>query len=449
LEKYIVIFSNGDPQALGKLRDIRTELLTNTLLVSDYRIRFLRKQVAEGSFEAFAGEHSCKFEAYGTGSQVRGIRHGAHRPTKIIFDDVEHSSEVENEAIRSKYATWYREDITKLGDENTSIEGVGTILHKKALLVELIDNPMYDSRVYKSVISWSEREDLWEKWRGLLTDLEYDKPERLARANRYYEENKEAMLQGTQVLWPEKNPYVELMKELVEDGRRAFMKERQNTPLGSDEKLFERLHWYHETEHEGKRGFVIESSGLFIPMNIMQAYGVLDPATGQTKSKPGKKGDFACLLTGLHDPRGRLFAHSDWTKRAPPSKQIEQMFVQHDEWQYEKFGVETNLYRNLLLPNIVAARKAIEQERKKLIKLPLYDIEAIENKHKRIYTLEPKITNGYILFNRNLSQEFMGQLDDFPNAEHDDGPDALEMLYGLVNNRYKTSAVDASVMGTS
>lgn len=446
LETFIVIFSNGETQALGKLRDIRNELLSNARLVNDYRISFKRKNVAEGSFEVFADQHSCKFEAYGSGSQVRGIRHGASRPSKIVLDDVEHSEEVENEAIRDKYFNWYQEDVVKIGDENTNIEFVGTVLHKKSLLKDLLDNPMYDSRLYKAVISWSERQDLWEQWRGILFNLEIEQRDRLANAMAFYEQNKDEMLRGTKVLWPEKEPYVELMKELYEGGRRAFMKEKQNEPMGDEDKLFTIFHWYHETERliEGKmvKGMLIESSGVFVPMYHCRSYGVLDPSTGQTKAKVGKKGDFSSLVTGLTDPKGRLFVHRDWTKRAVPSAFIKAIFEHHDEHQYEKFGVETNLYRNLLMPNIVAAKKEIEAERKKLIKLPLYDIENIENKEKRIYTLEPKLTNGYILLNRALSQEFKNQLEDFPKADHDDCPDALEMLWGMVSGRYKMSPVD-------
>lgn len=452
LEQFIVIFSNSADQALGKLRDIRTELFHNIDLVDFYGIKFPRKQVAEGDFEVSAGDYACKFQAYGAGSQIRGIRHGAARPTKIILDDVEHSEEVENEAIRVKYFNWYQEDVVKIGDENTNIHFIGTVLHKRALLKDLLDNPMYDSRLYKAVISWSDREDLWDEWRKILLDLELPKDERLGNAMQFYESNKVEMLKGTKVLWPEKEPYIELMKELVEGGRRAFMKEKQNEPLGADDKVFSRYHWYRETEQRDKhgawvKGVLIESSNVFIPLKNMRAYGCMDPSTGQKKAKAGKMGDFTCLLTGLVDPMGRLFAHRDWTKRQPPSEYIKQIFLHHEEWQYEKVGVESNLYRNLLLPNIVAARNEIEKETKKLIKLPLYDIETVENKEKRIYSLEPKVTNGYVLLNRGLSQEFFNQLDEFPKADHDDCPDTLEMLWSMINNRYQMTPVGINAMG--
>lgn len=445
LEKYVIVISNTEAQAAGKIRDIRTELLKNAFLIRVYGIKFPRTSVAETKFEAFAGSHTCRFEAYGAGTQIRGIRAGEARPSKIICDDVEHSEEVFNESLREKYQTWFREDVSKVGDETTNIEFDGTILHRASLLKTVMDNPMYESKLFKAVIHWSERQDLWQQWEKLLCNI--DDEQRLAKSEEFYKSNESEMLKGTQVMWPEKEPYLYLMKERLEIGHRAFMKEKQNEPLGAEDKVFQRLSWYYETEQDGVRGVFIEATKVFVPMSRMRAYGAMDPSTGQTKAKKGKKGDFTCILTGLSDQKGRMFVHRDWTQRKPPSEYIKAIFEHHDEFEYEKFGVETNLYRNLLLPNIQAERARLELERKKRLNLPLYDIETIDNKEKRIYTLEPKTNYGWILFNRALSQEFKNQVDDFPHADHDDCPDTLEMLWGMVNNRYKMTAVSINAMG--
>ena len=55
--------------------------------------------------------------------------------------------------------------------------------------------------------------------------------------------------------------------------------------------------------------------------------------------------------------------------------------------------------------------------------------------------MNQKVTNGWILFNETLSETFMTQFDEFPKGDHDDGPDAAEMLWSLVNGRYDTKAV--------
>ena len=333
--------------------------------------------------------------------------------------------------------------VSKVGTKTTNIEVVGTVLHRESLLKKLLKNPAYQGKTYKSIVSWSEREDLWDKWRQIYTDLDNDSRKEESQA--FYDQNQAEMLRGTKVLWPEYEDYLYLMQEMVEIGKRAFMKEKQNEPLGAEDKVFEKFHFYREIDG----GIQIESSGAtFTWDELHHAYGTLDPATGQTKAKKGKLGDFSCLLSGYHDPKGRLLVHCDWTKRAPPSRYIKEVFEHHERFDYTKFGVETNLYRNLLLPNIIDERNRREKLKKKKIKIPFYDIENIDNKEKRIYALEPKVNHGWIIFNRALSQEFMNQLEEFPHADHDDCPDALEMLWALVHNRFKPAPISMSPMGT-
>lgn len=449
LEKYIVVISNNQDQANQKLRDIRTEILTNALLFTDYGVRFPNRKPGESQYTIHCGSLACMFTSYGAGVEIRGIRFGASRPTKIILDDSEHSEEVLNEALRKKYEDWFFQVVSQIGNEHTNIEFIGTILHRESLLSRLLKNPAYDGKLYKAIVSWSTRQDLWDKWIQVYTNL--DDADRVAHADTFYSANEAELLKDTKVLWPEKEPYLYLMKELVEKGRRAFMKEKQNEPIGGDEALFEKFHYYRETSD----GFLVESTNTLIPWSELKgqdgkwlnSYGAQDPATGQSKAKVGKLSDFACILTGMKDSKGRLFVHHDWTRRAAPTKQIAALFELHDEFHYQKFAVETNLYRNLLLPNIVAERKRIETERKRMIQIPFYDVEQVENKEKRIHTLEPKVSHGWILFNRAITEEAMGQMLAFPHADHDDVPDTLEMLWGLCNNRYRASALSIDAMG--
>jgi predicted phage terminase large subunit-like protein len=451
LEDYVLFVSNTQDQANGKLRDIRTEVLTNVALVEFYGLRFTKRTPGETAYEIVCAGHHAKFEAYGAGVEIRGIRFGAKRPTKIVVDDSEHSEEVMNEDLRAKFLSWYMQVISQIGNEFTNIEFIGTMLHRESLLAHLLKNPAYDGKLYKAVISWADREDLWDKWRLLYTTLDNDT--RLTDADAFYAANEVEMLKGTQVLWPEKESYHWLMKEMVEKGKINFFKEKQNEPSTGNQSIFDVIHWYREVEE----GLIIESSGKLIPWEQLKehAYGVLDPATGQTKAKKGKLGDYACQLSGFHDVmKGRLFVHHDITKRLGPTKQISNIFDTHNQFNYQKFGVETNLYRNLLMPNILAERKRRQEEAKRLklpgqlIQIAWYDIDQTENKEKRIYSLEPKVHHSYILFNRALSQEFIGQLEVFPTpGAHDDGPDALEMLWSLVNNRYKMAALDMDPMG--
>jgi predicted phage terminase large subunit-like protein len=446
-EKYILFISATDSQATEKLKDVRRELLFNDALVDCYGISFVNSRPGETSFEVSSDAGASLFKATGSGSELRGLRYGESRPTKIILDDVEDSSEVENADLRKKLKDWFFEVVRQLGTNETNIEIVGTILHRDSLLKNLEKNAAYRTKIYKAVESWATDTKLWNEWEKLLTNLDDD--DRMLKADEFFALNQEAMLVGTKVLWPEKEPYDYLMKEHIEVGRRAFMKEKQNEPIVSEEALFDNIHWYYEDGDD----YVIERTGVRVKKeHLLDFDGVIDPATGESKkSKAGL--DFACTLAGRADTKGRLFVHMDSTKRDKPTEFIKTIFDMHDLLNFNRFGVEMNLYRNLLVENLIRERKDRETERraKKLakwgVKVPFYEIEARENKVKRIYTLEPKVNHGYILFNRTLSVEFMNQVQDFPKGDHDDGPDALEMLWGMVNNSYKASAISMDAMG--
>lgn len=447
LEKFIVIISNTADQAAGKLKDIRKELLENVHLVQCFGPFFATKKVAETNYVASCGNHQCSFVGYGAATEIRGIRFGEARPSKIILDDVEHSEEVTNEELRNKFDDWFKQVVSKLGDENTKIEVIGTLLHSKSLLANLLVNPAYEGNKYKAVKTWSTRQDLWDKWEQIYIDL--DNPNRKAEAEEFYKANESEMLKDTEILWPAKETYRMLMEERLEIGHRAFAKERQNDPRGAEDSLFDDLGWYTETEE----GFLIADTGRLIPKKeLLQVFGVIDPATGQTKAKKGKAGDFTCVLTGYTDTKGRLFVHQDYTKRAKPTEYINHIFDLDEVFNYDVFGVETNLYRNLLLENIYATKKEREaryraEKRKNWgVKMLFQDIEQTDNKEKRIYTLEPKIKNRYILFNKRLSQEFRSQVEAFPKGEHDDAPDALEMLWSLASGRYRMGGIAIEAM---
>jgi predicted phage terminase large subunit-like protein len=438
LEKFIVIISATSSLANKKLKNIRTEVLFNTGLQHFFGVHFPGGKAGESEFLAGSRLGQTYFVATGKGAAVRGISFREARPTKFICDDVEIPEEVLNEHVRQKTADWFFEDVSKAGTAGvTNIEFVGTVLHKDGLLKKVLANPRYDSRPpFKAILSWSEREDLWEKWREIYQNI--DNIDRLKDAQKFFEANKEEMLRGTEVMWPENEDYLAHMIDMMEVGKRAFFKEKQNDPQGSNETIFTRFHWYREVE----QGLQIESTGAIIPWQHLSSYAAIDPATGQEKAKQGKLPDYTVIPVGYKDLKGRLFVHYDYTKRTPPSTYIGEIFNIYDKYKFNRMAVETNLFRNLLLPNIIDERKRRQAGRSEEIEITFYDVEQTENKHERIFRLEPKVHHGHILFNRALGREFMQMFEDFPFSDHDDAPDAVEILWNLVNNRYKPSALD-------
>lgn len=442
LEQFVIIISATDPLAAQKLKDIRDEILTNGMLKVVYGLHFETKKPGETAFIAHTWTNKTYFMSVGRGAQIRGIRFGPHRPTKLVCDDMEHSEKVYSEKQREKTEVYFKEDVGKLGNENTNIEVIGTILHRQSLLSGLLKNPSYQSKKYQSIEVWPENKQLWEQWESIYMDIQND--ERVDDARCFYLQNQEAMDKGAVVLWPDKEPLEYLMKEMLEIGKKSFMKEKQNDPMGADDKVFDQMFWYREEAN----GIKIEETGEVIPFDVLKnaCYGALDPCTGQNKASKSKMTDFACILAGYKCPKGRLLVHYDWTKRLPPTQQINQIFEANDRFHFEKFAVETNLYRDLLLPNIQDEKKRREEAAKTIIRIPFYDIVNTENKDKRIHRLEPKVAHKWILFNRALSSEFVNQFEAYPFGDHDDVLDCCEMLYNLIHNRYKAGIVNTSLM---
>ena len=97
------------------------------------------------------------------------------------------------------------------------------------------------------MISFSDRDDLWDKWTELYTNL-FD-PDHKQHAREFYLEHEAEMLKGTEVLWPEKLDYYKLMVIKVSDGDAAFNSELQNDPIDPDSASFQE-EWmdYYEPE---------------------------------------------------------------------------------------------------------------------------------------------------------------------------------------------------------
>lgn len=442
LEKFIVIGSNTIDQSQQKLKDIKNELLTNDVLIYHFGSLLKKRIVASTDFIVDNAGFKIRLLAIGSKTEVRGIRFGEARPTKIILDDIEHSTEVENEQIREKYEDWFKDVISKIGDENTSIIVVGTILHRKSLLKRLLCNPRYVRREYKAVISWPDNKKLWKQWEEIYKDIQNEY--RQDHALEFFKKNEKEMLKGVKVLWPEKEPYYDLAIEIITDGMRSFMKEKQNDPMSSEDKIFhpDDFHYFKQEDE----GLIIKKTGKLIRWEEMSGiFASIDPSAGEVKPSTNKKSDFTCIPVGYKDRKGRLFVIEAFLKRVKPTTYIKEIFEIHDCYDLDKLAVETNLFRKLLIQNIVDERKRRSKKQGKEIKLPIYEVLNLENKTKRIYTLEPKISHGWILFNESLSEEFFGQFFDFPQASHDDAPDAIEMLWNLANNRYKASEISKSV----
>lgn len=148
----------------------------------------------------------------------------------------------------------------------------------------------------------------------------------------------------------------------------------------------------------------------------------LDPSKG-TDAKFGDYSAFAMLLIG-HD--GTLYVDAELGLRNTADL-VDTALAIHRRFGPDVFGVETNQFQELLADEL--KRRSAQQK----LLLPVCGIRNQVNKQVRIRKLTPFLAQGRLRFKGDSpgARLLVDQLRDFPLADHDDGPDVLEMAVRL------------------
>ena len=126
---------------------------------------------------------------------------------------------------------------------------------------------------YQGVISFATNGELWDAWESIFTDLSNDN--RQEDALEFFQANREAMLEGTAVLWEEKLSYYDLMVIRISEGEASFNSEIQNDPIDPENCTFQE-EWFDFWDDEGKaQPDFSDPKFLFIGAN--------DPSLGKNK----------------------------------------------------------------------------------------------------------------------------------------------------------------------
>lgn len=422
---YPIIISDSSEQAEGFLDNIRVEFEENAAIREDFGD--LAGSVWRSN--VLVTKTNIKIEAIGSGKKIRGRKHRNWRPDLIILDDVENDENVRTPEQRKKLENWFNKAVSKAGDDYTDIIYIGTLLHYDSLLAKTLKNPAYRAVKYKAVISFSQADDLWQTWEQLFTDLSNDNREADARA--YFEANRAAMLEGTEVLWEEKLSYYDLMVMRVSEGEASFNSEEQNEPINPDDCIFiaEWFEFYNEAEVDFKsRDF--------------QFFGFVDPSLGKSK-----KSDFSAIITlAKHKATGYMYVLDADIERRHPDRIITDV-LEKERWLratygrgYKKLGAEVNQFQWFLKEELAKASARAG------LYLPIEEVQQTSDKTLRIQTLQPDIKNHYIKFNAR-HKRLLEQLEHFPMASHDDGPDALEGARTIAKKSKRFRILDRADLG--
>jgi len=426
-ESFVLIVSNTSDQAILRLNDIKKQLETNPLFLSDFPEVCRSKKQAPWRSNRILLANGAMISAYGAEQQLRGVKKGKDRPGLIICDDLENLEQVREEQQREKLRLWFTGTLMNAGHPATNFIVTGNVLHYDSLLANLLEpicNPGWIAKKYKAIEKFSNRPELWQQWSSIFRGLsEFEEETGPEAAKAYFEANCNTMLEGTQVLWPQRDDYHSLMAMLERDGTVTFYREQQNEPLDPDACIFreENFHyWDHKYENSPQ---LIQSLGKDARFSA-----ACDPSMGK-----GKSGDYSAIIVIAKDKRdGVHYVIAADIARRTPDQTIEKIIEYCKIYPIARFAFEKNQFQEIMLDNLTKRAQLAG------VCFNSRPINSKTNKQARIAGLEALVTQGLIVFSRH-HQILLEQLRQFPLGKHDDGPDALEMAIQVA--RYKAGHV--------
>lgn len=407
----IIQIMDSFEQSAENLEGIKSELTANPRLLMDFPDA--TGQGRQWQVSKIITANNKKVEAFGSGKKIRGKRHGKYRPDLVVGDDLENDENVQKPEQRDKLEKWLQKAVKKLGGAGKKIDIVivGTVLHYDSLLNRILNHPRWMSRRFKSIIKWPDDMTLWEQFENILltahgsTDSN-DVEQAEQAALKFYQDNKAAMDAGAEVSWPSARPLVELMIIRAE-GHSAFDSEHQNDPVSGDDAPFANCitFWINR-------------------LADWRMYGTCDPSMG----KKGNSRDPSALLVGGYNMNtGVLDVVEALIKKRVPDKIISDTILLQKEYKCVLWGFEIVAFQEFLMMELIK-RSAAQH-----IHVPARGILSSTDKILRIEGLQPHVANGLIRLGHEQST-LISQLKHFPKADHDDGPDALEMLWQIASS---------------
>lgn len=401
---YCVIVMDSIDQAYPMLEAIKAELEFNPRLKADFPEVCGQGRVWQAG--TILTKNDVKIQVAGSGKKLRGLRHGPYRPDLCVLDDIENDEQVRNPDQRDKLHAWLTKTVLPLGGvgQKYDVVYIGTILHYDSVLNRTLNNPFWHSVKFKAMLRFPDRMDLWDEWEAILRN-NGKAGEAMAKA--FYDSHQAEMEQGAQTSWAARG-VLALMTIRARDGHATFDSEYQNDPVSGDSAPFaQAMRFWTELPHD------------------VIYFGSLDPSLG----KSGAGRDPSAILVGAFQrATGKLFIVEAQIKRRLPDLIIEDVIALQQKYRCVLWFVETVQFQEFLKDELV------KRSAKRGYPVPARAVKPIADKMLRIETLQPHMVNGLILLHASQST-LIEQFRHFPKADHDDGPDAVQMLWaGAVSN---------------
>jgi predicted phage terminase large subunit-like protein len=405
LQKFILLITETSDLGETLIKWISEELKNNQKLREDFGILMntgLNSNVKDTG-EGFITLNGIMVKASSTGKRLRGTRHGSHRPSLVICDDLESTANTNTKELREKNLHWFTSVVLPIGNpESTAFIYMGTLVHGLGLLPAVMQMPEFESKLYSAIKSPPTNPDLWMQYEDILRDI--DNPNCKEAAEAFYQENQEKMDEGVKTLWEQRWSYKRLMIEKVTVGSRSFSSEYLNVPSDSDSQIFKSEYFTFFDDRD-----LYYNDGRPMQLNV---YGFWDLSLGKSS-----RADYnAIVFIGVDKRTGIIYVLEAWASKIALHKALELCLQKIEYWRPRMMGVEAiqsqyEIYRQL-------REKA---QVKGLYNTRIYPVYTKTKKEERIEMLEPLIENSTIRF-RHSQRLLREQLEQFPNGDSDDVP---------------------------
>ena len=361
---FILIGSDSEDQASDLTGYLYLELLYNERLQQD----FGQLVKTNRAVDDFVTLNDIRVKARGRGQRLRGLKHKQYRPDLVILDDLENDINVRNPEIVQEILHWVKSTVYPALDAGGSLMIIGTILRWRSALHLMLSSPEepychFERRIYR------------------------------------------ALQEDGSSLWEARHPAARLAQQKQMMGSLAFNLEKMNEPAPESGFFKEGwIHYYHPD--------ILKDRDLVV-------VGFFDPSL-----ESGAGSDYKAAVTVGWDRGEMIFYVMDaFIQKTTLEQTLGAIFNRHQEYGYQLFGVEDNLFQRLLLKEF----DRLSQERS--LVLPVKGVTNRLAKETRVASLSPLMERGKIRFIRGHSDQelLVEQLLYFPSRTlHDDGPDALE-----------------------
>ncbi len=361
-----LIVSNTSAQACAFLREIRAHLESNPWVCENFR-NLAGHPWTESELAISLRQRQSK-EASITALGVLGPVISRHYDL-IILDDIVDEENARSAKQRERLLLWYYKVLQPCLEPEGELHIVGTRYHYLDFYGHLIANDFANAHwIYRAI---EPAEDVGA---GLA------RPE--------------------VALWEKKFPLALLKQIRKEAGPAIFNSQYQN-------------------DIELMKGVIFKEEWILyaqdLPPRLEKIIGI-DLAISEKEQADY----FAMVVVGLERESGKIYVLDSFRDRLSFQSQIQQsirLFQKHDlpRSPVVRVCVESNGYQE-------AFAQKLRTEG-----LPVKSVKTIRDKISRAYQLQAKFENGEILFPCRRAQDLIEELILFPEAEHDDLFDALEL----------------------